>query len=212
MSYNAKTEQSLTDLLEILILNRDKVKDFEDVIERNSCWQRHLYLGDIEPDIGDSIENFIRFWNQLDNDLGLKENERRPIKIFINSNGGDLDATFQMADAIKLSETPVWTINTGTAYSGGLLVFVAGDKRIAYPHSTFLYHEGATGMMGDAGKFHNYADFYKKQMKMIEDFVLNNTAITKEQYQEHIKDDWWLTAEEAIEVGICDEITDHFVQ
>jgi ATP-dependent protease ClpP protease subunit len=49
-------------------------------------------------------------------------------------------------------------------------------------------------------------------MKMIEGLMLENTKVTKEQYQDHIKDDWWLTAEEAIEVGICDVITDHFVQ
>ena len=207
-----KTEQTLTELLESLIINRDEVKSFDVVIEQNSCWQRHLYLGDIDPTVGDSIENFIRFWNQVDDESNLPVEERKPIKIFINSNGGDLDATFQMADAIKMSKTPVWTINTGTAYSGGLLVFITGDKRIAYPHSTFLYHEGSTGMMGDAGKFHNYADFYKKQMKMIEGLMLDNTKVTKEQYQDHIKDDWWLTAEEAIEVGICDIITDHFVQ
>ena len=207
-----KIEQSLTELLENLIINRDEVKNFDTVVEQNSCWQRHLYLGDIDPTVGDSIENFIRFWNQLDDELDLSPEERKPIKIFINSCGGDLDATFQMADAIKMSKTPVWTINTGTAYSGGLLVFITGSKRIAYPHSTFLYHEGATSMGGDAGKFHNYADFYKKQMEMIKEIMLQNTKITPDQYQEHIKDDWWLTAKEAIEVGICDVITDHFVQ
>jgi ATP-dependent Clp protease protease subunit len=207
-----KIDQSLTDLLEILINNRDEIKNFDSVIEQNSCWKRHLYLGDIDATVGDSIENFIRFWNQMDDELNLPVEDRKPIKIFINSCGGDLDATFQMADAIKMSKTPVWTINTGTAYSGGLLVFITGVKRIAYPHSTFLYHEGATGMAGDAGKFHNYADFYKKQMEMIKELVMQNTQITEEQYQEHIKDDWWFTAKEAIEVGICDTITDHFVQ
>ena len=207
-----KTEQSLVELLENLIINRSEVKNFDTVIEQNSCWQRHLYLGDIDATVGDSIENFIRFWNQLDDELNLAPEDRKPIKIFINSCGGDLDATFQMTDAIKMSKTPVWTINTGTAYSGGLLVFITGSKRIAYPHSSFLYHEGATGMSGDAGKFHNYADFYKKQMDIIKEIVLQNTKITPEQYQEHIKDDWWLTAKEAVEVGICDEITDHFIQ
>ena len=207
-----KTEQSLVELLENLIINRNEVKNFDIVIEQNSCWQRHLYLGSITPEVGDSIENFIRFWNQMDDELNLPIEERNPIKIFINSDGGDLDATFQMTDAIKMSKTPVWTINTGTAYSGGLLVFITGVKRIAYPHSTFLYHEGSTAMGGDAGKFHNYADFYKKQMEMIKEIVMQNTKITDEQYQEHIKDDWWFTAKEAIEVGICDTITDHFVQ
>ena len=52
----------------------------------------------------------------------------------------------------------------------------------------------------------------QKQMEMIKEIMLQNTKITPEQYQEHIKDDWWLTAQEAISLGVCDVITDHFVQ
>ena len=128
------------------------------------------------------------------------------IKIFINSPGGSLTETFTMIDAIRLSKTPVYTIATGPAYSGGFFTFIAGHKKFAYPHASFLYHEGSVGNAADASKFRNFADFYSKQLNQLKDITLKYTKITPEEYQEHIKDDWWFTAEEALKYGICDVI------
>ena len=112
-----------------------------------------------------------------------------------------------MIDSITMSKTPVWTICTGAAYSGGFFTFIAGHKRFAYPLASFLYHEGATGTSADAGKFRNFAAFYEKQLKQLKDVVLKYTTINEETYEKHIKDDWWFTSEEALEYGICDEIS-----
>ena len=111
-----------------------------------------------------------------------------------------------MINAIKLSKTPVYTINIGAAYSGGFFIFLAGHKRFAYELSSFLFHEGSTGTSGDAGKFRNFADFYKKELDKLKSIVLKYTKISDEEYEKHIKDDWWFTADEAIKYGICDEI------
>ena len=59
---------------------------------------------------------------------------------------------------------------------------------------------------GDAGKFRNYTDFYKKQLEKLKNLTLDYTKITNEQYEKHINDDWWIDATEALELGICDEI------
>lgn len=201
----------IKDLLYDLKNNKSEIKDYDSVLTQNACWNRHLYLGDIDSEIASMIESFIRFYNQEDEEANIPIEERLPIKIFINSGGGDLMATFMLIDAIKLSRTPVWTINIGSAYSGGFFTFIAGHKRIAYPNSTFLYHEGSTMNAGDAGKFRNFADFYDKLLDMLKDVTISNTQITEELYAEHKKDDWWLTADEALELGICDEIAKEFV-
>lgn len=200
------------DILNDLSINREEVASFDDVLTLNSCWKRHMLVGDIDPEVGVAVESFIRFWNQVDDELGLAPEDREPIKIFIDSGGGDLCATFTMIDAIKMSITPIWTINIGAAYSGGFFTFIAGHKRFAYPLSTFLYHEGSTGNIGDAGKFRNFADFYDKQLDMLKTITTQNTRITDEMYRDHKKDDWWMTAEEALELGVCDEITKEFIQ
>ena len=111
----------------------------------------------------------------------------------------------------KLSKTPVWTICTGAAYSGGFFTFIAGHRRFAYDHASFLYHEGATATGADAGKFRNYAEFYQKELEQLKEVTLKYTKITPEEYKEHIKDDWWMTAEEALKYGVCDEIAKEFV-
>lgn len=198
------------DLLE-KFKNTSNLKDYGEIVECNSFWERHLIIGDIDSDVGDAIENMIRFWNRLDDENNIPVEKRRPIKIYIDSNGGDLCATFTMIDAIRLSKTPVWTINIGTAYSGGFFTFIAGHKRFAYPHSTFLYHEGSTGQISDAGKFRNFAKFYDQQLAKLKELTLEYTNISSELYETKKNDDWWFDTKEAIELGVVDEIAEGFI-
>ena len=160
---------------------------------------------------GEGIEAFIRFFNQLDDENEIPIKDRMPIKIYVDSGGGDLSATLTIIDAIKMSKTPIWTINIGCAYSGGFFAFIAGHKRIAYEHSTFLYHEGSTMNGGDAGKFRNFAEFYDKQLQMLKNITLKYTKISDELYESKKRDDWWLTTDEALELGICDEIAEEMI-
>ena len=205
-------EITLDDIIEAV---KEKIKEestsFEDVIVLESQLNRAILLGSIVDGVGSSVDTYIRYWNREDNKKGIPIEEREPIKIYVDSYGGSLIDTFTMIDAINMSKTPVWTICTGAAYSGGFFTFIAGHKRIAYPLASFLYHEGSTGNMADAGKFRNFADFYTKQLDQLKDITLKYTKITPEEYQEHIKDDWWLTANEAINYGICDEIAEEFI-
>ena len=190
---------------------KEDMKTFEDVINLDGAVNRDVYVGDICSGLGQTVEGYIRFWNKYDDKRNIPIEDRKPIKIYIDSNGGCLSDTFTMIDAIKLSKTPVWTICTGAAYSGGFFTFIAGHRRFAYDHASFLYHEGATATGADAGKFRNYAEFYQKELEQLKEVTLKYTKITPEEYKEHIKDDWWMTADEALKYGVCDEITKEFV-
>ena len=146
------------------------------------------------------------------NEAGIPVEERQPIKVYIDSNGGCLDDTLTMIDAISMSKTPVWTICVGNAYSGGFFTFIAGHKRIAYPMSSFMFHEGSTNSgTVDAGKFRNYADFYSRQMELLKKVTLKYTKISEEDYEHHRKDDWWFFAEEGIQYGFVDEIAKELI-
>jgi ATP-dependent Clp protease protease subunit len=208
MYYNIPT---IKDLYESLKANRSEIKTYEDVVNQHAGWTRTLLVGDIDADLGGAIESFIRFYNQYDEEQNIPVEKRMPIKIYIDSNGGDLCATFTIIDAIRLSKTPVWTIVIGSAYSGGFFISIAGHKRFAYPLATFMYHEGSTGNIADAGKFRNFADFYDRQLEMLKQITLKYTNITEEQYKEHKKDDWWLDTKEALELGVIDEVVEEFV-
>ena len=189
----------------------NKIESFDSAIEAHSFWDRHLNLGDIDEEVGAAIEGMIRFWNQYDDENNIPVEERKPIKIYIDSNGGDLGATFTMMDAIRISKTPVWTINIGSAYSGGFFTFITGHKRFAYPHSSFLFHEGSAQTGGTSGQFENFSAFYKKRLTRLKDSLLEYTKVSNELYEEKKREDWWLDANEALELGICDEIIKEFI-
>ena len=173
---------------------------------------REVFVGTISPGLGDNIDMYIRYWNMKDDEAGIPVEERQPIKVYIDSNGGCLDDTLTMIDAISMSKTPVWTICVGNAYSGGFFTFIAGHKRIAYPMSSFMFHEGSTNSgTVDAGKFRNYADFYSRQMELLKKVTLKYTKISEEDYEHHRKDDWWFFAEEGIQYGFVDEIAKELI-
>ena len=201
----------ITDLVKSLVESDKDQYDFGDITDLSNALNRQLNVGEIDCNVGDAIDSYIRFFNRQDEQDGIPVEERVPIKIYIDSPGGDLIATFTMINSIRMSKTPVWTINIGAAYSGGFFTFIAGHKRFAYPLASFLFHEGSTGTSGDAGKFRNFADFYKKELDNLKRVVLEYTDITEEDYEKHINDDWWFTAEEALEYGICDEITKELI-
>lgn len=205
-------EFDLDDLLDTLSENvEDDVKTFDDVVNLYESLNRKLYVGDIVQCVGSAIDTMIRFWNDYDEKHQIPIEEREPIKIYINSGGGSLTETFVMIDAINLSKTPVWTIATGCCYSGGFFTFLAGHRRIAYEHSSFLYHEGSAGNHGTAGQLRNFQAFYEVQLSQLKDHVLSTTNITDAEYESIKKDDVWYTAKQALEKNIADEISKELI-
>lgn len=198
------------DLIKELFNNTKNLTDIEDTAERYDVINRALYINDIDPSIADAMIHFIRFWNFADKNVPIQD--REPIKIYINSDGGDLTSALCIADAIHLSKTPIWTINTGSAYSGGLTIFIAGDRRIAYPSASFLFHEGSTSLSSiDAGKFKNFSKFYEDLLGKMKDRILQDTKMTEQEYEKKSRDDYWFFVDEAIEKGFCDEIAKELI-
>lgn len=211
-----KTYYPHGDILEKMLQSNEKssakVNDINDAIDLSNAYDRNIFLNcDVDDESANGINVMIRFWNRVDDEAEIPIEKRKPIKLYINSDGGYLTAGFLIIDTIKLSKTPVYTINIGTSYSAAFYIFIAGHHRIAYKHSSFLFHEGSTGIQGDANKFRNYADFYNNLLKMSQEHTLKNTKISSSDYEKHQKDDWWFTAEEAIKYGICDEIAKELI-
>ena len=195
----------INDLMSCLEENvKEDIVSFEDIVNLKSSLDREIYLGEISDGIGSVIDSVISYWNKIDE--GIEKKDRKPIQIIIDSPGGSLTDTFTIIDAIKLSVTPIHTIVVGTAYSGGCLVAMSGHKRYAYPHSSFMLHEGSTSTGGDSHKFINYSKFYQTQLAQLKDIVLFNTKMTNDFYESIKRDDYWLSAYEAKEKGIIDEI------
>jgi ATP-dependent Clp protease protease subunit len=189
-------------------LSNKEIDSFDKLTEISDITNRNLYvLGDISIETGIAMENMIRFYNQVDEQLDIEPAYRVPIKIWINSNGGALDAAFTTCDVIEMSKTPIITINQGTAASAAALIFLAGHRRITFPRSYFMLHEGSAGIgQIDAHKFQAFSDFYKIQREQLKQIILEKTILTEEEYDKRAKDDWWIFSSEAIELQIADEI------
>ena len=185
---------------------KEDTKDFSSIINLNANLNREVYLYDIEEGTGASIDAYIRFWNEQDKKNNIPKEEREPIKLIIDSGGGLLTDTFTIIDSIKASETPVIGICIGIAYSGGFFSFIACHKRYAYPHASFLFHEGSTSSGGTSTQFANFASFYKKQLEQIKDIVIENTNISEKEYAEIKKDDVWYNVKDGIEKGFIDKV------
>lgn len=194
------------DFLEFIVksenhINTETLANTVDFIDKN------IYLfSDITREVGEDILRKIKTWNSIDDKDNIPVEERAPINIYIDSNGGDVVATLLIIDAIKNSKTPVYTYCMGAAYSGGFFILISGHKKFGTEHSSYMFHEGSCALGGDASKVDDTLKYYKFQRKQLKKLVLNNTNITEENYNKHIKDDWYFDAGLAKKLNVINEI------
>jgi ATP-dependent Clp protease protease subunit len=192
---------------EFLLKQGMKVQSFEDLLELIHFKERRIHVyTDVTSDLAEYIHTMVELFNSIDEENEVPIEEREPIKIYIDTPGGDLYACFSIIDSIQLSKTPIITINISSACSAGFYIFLAADRRIALPNSVFLFHEGSTSFWGDSNKFNNHADFYKKNLARMKNYLIERTNLDEEWYEKNSKDDVWMMAEEALEKNICTEI------
>ena len=207
--YDAATSEQTNAFLDCLISPQNEFEP-EALIEKFAFCDRKIYINDeITNEMANSILKKIQFWNMEDEFNGVKINDREKIQVYINTLGGDLGATWLIIDAIQASKTPIITCVVGTAYSGGFFITLAGHERYAFSNATFMFHEGSSIIMGDAHKALQQSDFYEIQLKSLKKYVLKNTKISEEAYDEHKKDDWYFTTEMAIKYGVINEICEN---
>tara|TARA_R110000796_G_scaffold52517_10_gene123765 strand:- start:1962 stop:2456 length:495 start_codon:yes stop_codon:yes gene_type:complete len=132
----------------------------------------------------------------------------KPIEMYIDSYGGSVYQCFGLLGVMDKSETPVHTIVTGCAMSCGFMILISGHKRFAYELSTPLYHQVASGFRGKVQDLEESLEQTKKLQKVIEDITLKRTNIPKKKLTQILKNkvDWYMTAEEALGLGVIDEI------
>lgn len=165
---------------------------------------REILWNDDIDDATIDIALYIKKWNDEDKDLAIED--RQPIKIFINSDGGYVVTVLHVIDMIHLSKTPVYTIGMGRVYSAGGLLLMAGHKRYIFPHTSCLIHDGSSGAIGSIGKMIDNLEFTKELEKRIKQYILSSTRITEEIYDQNYRRDWFMFSEEIIKLGIADEI------
>ncbi len=130
------------------------------------------------------------------------------ISLYINSPGGSVDDTMAIYDTILFVNSPVATFCIGRAQSGAAVVLAAGTKgkRFALPHAKILLHQVWGGVSGQAADIKIQADEILKAKTMVNEILAKHTGQPVEKIAAETERDRYMTAEEAREYGLIDEV------
>jgi len=130
------------------------------------------------------------------------------IHLYINCPGGDIDDTLAIYDTMQFLNSEIATYCVGAASSGAALILAAGTKgkRYALPHAKVMIHQPWGYMGGQAADMRIQADEILKVKKTITEILARCTGRSSEQIAKDIERDRYMTAEEAKEYGLIDEI------
>jgi ATP-dependent Clp protease protease subunit len=144
-----------------------------------------------------------------ENEESIKDYDRKPIKMIINSFGGSVYDGFALIGVMENSKTPIHTYCYGSAMSMALLIMVSGHRRFGHRLSTFMYHECLDNLPYDKlTTLKENIEETKRIMKVYDDQLLLKTKLKRKQLEDtkKIKLDWYMSPEEALNYKIIDQI------
>jgi ATP-dependent Clp protease protease subunit len=132
----------------------------------------------------------------------------REISLYINSPGGTVDDTMAIYDTMRFVGSPIATYCIGRAQSGAAVVLAAGTQgsRYALPHAKVMLHQPWGGVTGQASDIKIQAEEILKAKKTINEILARHTGKPIEQIAEETERDRYMTAEEAKNYGLIDEV------
>ena len=133
---------------------------------------------------------------------------KRDVTMFINSPGGSVIAGLGIYDTMQYVSPDVSTICTGLAASMGAVLLTAGHKgkRTCLPHSRVMIHQPLGGMQGQVSDMEISYKLIKQMQKELYDILADCTGQKYEKIEQDCDRDNWLTATEAKEYGLIDEV------
>jgi ATP-dependent Clp protease protease subunit len=163
---------------------------------------RIIFLGTpISDDIANAVMAQLLCLQSMD--------PERPISIYLNSPGGSFTALTAIYDTMRYIKPDVQTVCLGQAASAAAVLLAAGTKgkRLALPNSRILIHQPATeGGYGQSSDLEIQAKEILRIRSLMEGMLAESTGQSVEKISQDIERDKYLTAEEAVEYGIVDDI------
>ena len=139
-------------------------------------------------------------------ELEIKYNCRIPIKLHIQSLGGELMPTFYVCDFIQSIETPVHIYIDGFVASAASVIAVCGNKRFMTNHSTILVHQLSSSTSGKFNEMKEEMSNLKLFMDNLKDIYLTNTNIKDSELEKLLSSELWLSSNKCLELGLVDKI------
>lgn len=136
------------------------------------------------------------------------ENPKKTIYLYINSPGGVVTAGMSIYDTMQYIECPVATLCMGQAASMGSLLLAGGEKgqRYALPNARVMVHQPSGGFQGQASDIERHAQEILSLKRRLNDIYVTHTGQAIEKIEEALDRDTFMTAEEAKEFGLVDDV------
>jgi ATP-dependent Clp protease protease subunit len=162
---------------------------------------RIIFLGvPIDDDVANIIQAQLLFLESVD--------AEKDISIYFNTPGGSVHAGLGIYDTMQYIAPEINTICTGMAASMGAVLLTAGSagKRSALPHSRVMIHQPMGGAQGQASDMEITVREIKKLKNELYEIIAKHSGKTLKQIEKDSDRDYWMTAAEAKEYGMIDEI------
>jgi len=154
---------------------------------------------------------------QIDKDLAedvvtklllLDQEGDKPIKLYINSPGGDVDAGFAIYDMAQFIDSPVICISAGLTASAAVVALLSApsERRLSLPNSRFLLHQPSTGVRGSTADIEIEADEILKMRDRINELIAQQTGQDLEKVEKDTQRNFWMDADQALEYGLVSRI------
>ena len=139
------------------------------------------------------------------------EDPEKDINVYINSPGGSVTAGLAIYDTMQFIRPDVTTICVGMCASMGALLLTAGakGKRFALPNSRILIHQPSGGMQGQATDVRIHAEELIRIRELTSQILAHHTGQSMEQIERDVERDRYLSAVQAKEYGLIDEVIAH---
>ncbi len=177
----------------------EKDKDQDPMMERMLRTRTILLSGEINKPLAERVVRQLLMLEDMGDD---------PIKVFIDSPGGDADAGYAIVDMMRFVTPDVITIGMGLVASAGALILLGSPKqhRIGLPNSHYLIHQPLSGMRGVATDIEIHAREIERMRERINQLISDETGKPFDQVEKDTDRDFWMTADEAVEYGLIEKI------
>ena len=162
-----------------------------------------IFNDECSTDIVETVGMPLLQFNEDDSD--------EPVHLYINSEGGGVFPSLYICNIIDNYKKPLYIHILGYALSMGFNLAIAGRNnpnvhKDCYPFTIFMMHAGSLTINGTAAQTKSFMKFNDKLENEVKQYTLSHTLIDEETYDKFNDDDFWLTAQDALEYGIVDEI------
>ncbi len=175
-------------------------KDTPNIVMEKLLKSRTIVIsGEINQSLAEKVVTQLLILEEMGND---------PIKVFINSQGGHVEAGDTIHDMIKFITPKVIMIGTGWVASAGITIYLAADKenRYSLPNTRYMIHQPLGGFNGPATDIGIEAEEILRVRKRINKIISEATGQPLERVEKDTDRNYWLSSDDAITYGIVNKI------